>query len=175
MGLAWCYSGETPVPGEPFCSPGMLPSRCPSRSFAATALFPRSIFSAASRPWLMELSSFPAWPGASLSLSRSPDGRVIGTHPVELSLGHGCPSQRQLLLMDGFRVSPAPCSQFAVFPLKVIINPVIAAVLHNFLFSEEHPSTQPRLDLMYRLCPFPGDIHAAISSRFSLPAGSSNP
>lgn len=98
----------------------------------------------------------------------------IGTNPVKLSLGHGCPSQRQLLLMDGFRDLSVPCSRFTVFPLKVIINPVIAAALHNFLFLWGHPSIHPRLALMYRLCPFPGDVCAAVFCS-SLPVGSSNP
>lgn len=57
---------------------------------------------------------------------------------VKLSLGHGCPSQRQLFPMDGFRGLSAPCSQFTMFPLKVIINPAITIALHNFLL-EGHP------------------------------------
>lgn len=77
---------------------------------------------------------------------------AIGTDLVELFLGHGCPSQRQLFLMDGFQGLLAPCSQFTVFPLKVIINLAIATAPHNFLFSEGHPSIHPRLALMYRLC-----------------------
>lgn len=59
--------------------------------------------------------------------------------------GRGCPSRRQPLLMDGFRALLAPCSQFAVFPLEVIINPVIAAALHNFLVSGGQPSIHPSI------------------------------
>lgn len=56
MGLGWCFSSLLRVPQEPFCSPGMLPSRCPSHGFSATTSFPRSIFSVTSWLWLAELS-----------------------------------------------------------------------------------------------------------------------
>lgn len=45
------------------------------------------------------------------------------------------PSQRQLPLMDRPRVS---CPWFAAFRPKVIIHPVIAEALHNFLFLGGH-------------------------------------
>ena len=58
--------------------------------------------------------------------------------------------------MDGFRSSPAPCSRFAVFPLKVMINPVIAAALHSFLFSGRHPSIHPsQISSEVQAVPFP--------------------
>lgn len=60
-------------------------------------------------------SSHPGSPSLRAQVDALPAQLGIGTGLLEASLGRGCPSQRQLLLMDGFgglwlRVPSSPCS-----------------------------------------------------------------
>lgn len=77
------------------------------------------------------------------------------------------PSQRQLPLMDRPRVSSAPRSWFAAFRPKVIIHPVIAEALHNFLFLGGH-----KFHISFernRLCHHPGGVCAQICHHLARP------
>jgi len=177
--LGWCFSSLLGVPGEPFSARGCS-QQVPQLWLCCHHFIPWEhlqccILAVAGGAFCLP-SLAPTRP-LPLQEPRQTCHRHwlgIGADPVAPSLGCGCPSQRQLLLMDGFRGSPVPCSQFAVFSPKVFINPVIAAALHSFLFSGG-TSIHPRLALRDRLCPSPSDSCAACFSRSSLPAGTSNP
>lgn len=77
------------------------------------------------------------------------------------------PSQRQLPLMDRPRVSAAPRPWFAAFRPKVIIHPVIAEALHNFLFLGGH-----KFHISFErntLCHRPGGVCARICHHLACP------
>lgn len=112
MGLGCWLSSLLEVPGEPFCRLEVTHQQVPqpplyspvaasdipdtaSGAFWLPSLFPTQPLSLKKPRWMCHQCQ--------LAIGTDLEWHLILSDLIELSLGHGCPSQRQLFLRDGFR------------------------------------------------------------------------